>query len=102
MDTWVAAIEARETEDSSCEAEEQGSCEGINGPGVEGLVRAVMFANKIASHDVEGDSEGDACLLYFTNVKTATHVAQLAAAMIKDRTQLAKAIQIAREQGFED
>lgn len=74
----------------------------MNGPGVEGLVQAAMFANKIASDEVEGDSEGDACLLYFTNIKLATRVAQLAAAMIKDRTQLGKAIQVAREQGFED
>jgi hypothetical protein len=74
----------------------------MNGPGVEGLVQAVMFANKIANDDVESDSEGDACLLYFTNVNLATRVAELAAAMIKDRTQLAKTIEIAREQGFED
>ncbi|HEX7703787.1 MAG TPA: hypothetical protein VF403_23765 [Kofleriaceae bacterium] len=74
----------------------------MNGPGVEGLVQAVMFANKIESDDVEGDSEGDACLLNFTDVKLATRVAQLAAAMIKDRTQLAKTIKVAREEGFED
>jgi len=74
----------------------------MNGPGVEGLVQAVMFENKIESDDVEGDSEGDACLLYFTTVELATRVAELAAAMIKDRTQLAKTITIARAQGFED
>ena len=74
----------------------------MNGPSVEGLVRGVMFANQIASDDVEGDSEGDACLLYFTDVELATRVAQLAAAMIKDRSQLAKTIEIAREHGFED
>jgi hypothetical protein len=74
----------------------------MNGPGVEGLVRAVMFANKIASKNVEGDSEGDACLLYFTDVQAATHVARLAAAMMKDRTQLAEAITIARKHGFEE
>jgi hypothetical protein len=74
----------------------------MNGPGVEGLVQAVMFANKIESDDVEGDSEGDACLLYFPNVALATRVGELAAAMIRDRAQLAKTITIAREEGFED
>jgi hypothetical protein len=74
----------------------------MNGPGVEGLVQAVMFANKIESDDIEGDSEGDACLLYFPNVALATRVGQLAAAMIKDRAQLAKTIEIARAEGFED
>ena len=74
----------------------------MNGPGVEGLVQAVMFANKIESDDIEGDSEGDACLLYFPNVALATRVGELAAAMIKDRAQLAKTITIAREEGFED
>ena len=74
----------------------------MNGPGVEGLVQAVMFANKIESDDIEGDSEGDACLLYFPNVALATRVGELAAAMMKDRAQLAKAITIAREEGFED
>jgi hypothetical protein len=74
----------------------------MNGPGVEGLVQAVMFTNKIDTDEVEGDSEGDACLLYFPNVKAATRVAQLAAIMMKDRKQLAKAIEIARDQGFED
>jgi hypothetical protein len=74
----------------------------MNGPGVEGLVQAVMFANKIESEDIEGDSEGDACLLYFPNVALATRVGQLAAAMIKDRAQLAKTIEIARAEGFED
>ena len=74
----------------------------MNGPGVEGLVQAVMFANKIESDDVEGDSEGDACLLYFPNVALATRVGELAAAMIKDRAQLAKSITLAREEGFED
>ena len=74
----------------------------MNGPGVEGLVQAVMFANKIETDDVEGDSEGDACLLYFPNVALATRVGELAAAMIKDRAQLAKSITLAREEGFED
>lgn len=74
----------------------------MNGPGVEGLVQAVMFTNKIESDDIEGDSEGDACLLYFPNVALATRVGELAAAMIKDRAQLAKTITIAREEGFED
>ncbi len=74
----------------------------MNGPGVEGLVRAVMFANDIAQDDAEGDSEGDACLLNFTEMALAIRVAELAAAMIKDRVQLAKTIELAREQGFED
>ena len=74
----------------------------MNGPGVEGLVRAVMFANDIPTDEIEGDSEGDACLLYFTQADLATRVAHLAAAVIKDRAQLAKTIEIARDQGFED
>lgn len=74
----------------------------LNGPGVEGLVRAVMWKNKINGDDVEGDSEGDACLLYFDDLETATRVGVLAAAMIVDRAKLAKAIEIAREEGFED
>jgi len=69
----------------------------MNGPGVEGLVQAVMFANKIERDDIEGDSEGDACLLYFPNLALATRVGELAAAMMKDRAQLAKTIVIARE-----
>jgi hypothetical protein len=76
----------------------------MNGYGVEGLVRAVMFANEIDpdGNGIEGNSEGDTCLLHFTSLELATKVAHLAAAMIKDPTRLAEMIQIARDQGFED
>jgi len=76
----------------------------MNGPGVEGLVRAVRFA--IGRYpDVSGifpNSEGDTCLVQLETLDEAVHVAELAADMIKDRSKLLAAIKIARDQGFED
>ena len=76
----------------------------MNGPNVEGLVRAVRFASG-RYPDKSGlffNSEGDTCIVQFGELEEAVHVAELAADMIKDRQKLLAAITIARDQGFED
>jgi hypothetical protein len=76
----------------------------MNGPNVEGLVRAVRFASG-RYPDESGmitNSEGDTCIVQFGELDEAVHVAELAAEMIKDRQKLLAAIAIARDRGFED
>jgi hypothetical protein len=76
----------------------------MNGPNVEGLVRAVRFASG-RYPDASGtfsNSEGDTCFIQFATLEEATDVVTLAADMIKDREKLLAAITIARDQGFED
>jgi hypothetical protein len=76
----------------------------MNGPGVEGLVRAVMVTNNLDpdAAGIDYDSEGDACHIHFKSLALANQVAALANAMIGDRAKLADAIEVARELGFED
>ena len=76
----------------------------MNGYGVEGLVKAVLFAGNIDPDDEEivYNSEGDACNIHFKTLAFAVHAAELSVAMVKNKKTLAAAIVIAREQGFED
>jgi hypothetical protein len=95
---WLFATYAADLKD--------GSIDGyyMNGPNVEGLVRAVRFASG-RYPDESGlffNSEGDACMVQLPTLDEATHVAELAAGMIKDRQKLLDAIKTARNQGFED
>jgi hypothetical protein len=76
----------------------------MNGPGVEGLVRAVRFASG-RYPDESGtfsNSEGDTCIIQFATLDEAAHVAELASDMIKDLPKLRAAIKVARDEGFED
>lgn len=76
----------------------------LNGYGIEGLVKAVLFEANVdlESDDIEFDSEGDTCYIHFQHMDQATHAAALAAAMISQEATLKAAIAIAREEGFED
>ena len=59
----------------------------LNGPGVEGLVLTVRLASG-RYPDNSGifcNSEGDTCIVQFSTLDEAVHVAKLAADMIKDR-----------------
>jgi hypothetical protein len=76
----------------------------MNGYGVEGLVKAALFAAGIDpdSEGVHCNSEGDTCNIHFKDLNMAVRTAELASAMIADREKLGETIRIAREQGFED
>jgi hypothetical protein len=76
----------------------------MNGYGIEGLVKAALFANGLNPDDEETqyDSEGDTCYIHFKDLEQAARAAELAAAMLGDSHTLAELIKIAREQGFED
>ncbi len=76
----------------------------MNGYGIEGLVKAALFAAKIDPEDEEIDynSEGDACNIHFKTLAFAVRAAELSVAMVKDKKTITAAIEIAREQGFED
>ena len=77
----------------------------LNGPGIEGLVRAALFANGMDPDGAEMfyNSEGDCCRIEFgSHLDVAVRTAALAAEMIKDRQKLLNAIAVARTQGFED
>ncbi len=76
----------------------------MNGYGVEGLVKAALFAADLDPDDEEIDynSEGDACYIHFKTIESAVRAAELSVAMIKDKKKLTEMIEIARDQGFED
>jgi len=77
----------------------------VNGPGIEGLVKAALLENGIDpdSSEIFYNSEGDCCHIEFgSRLDTAVRTAEVAAAMIKDREKLLAAIVVARDQGFED
>jgi hypothetical protein len=76
----------------------------LNGYGIEGLVKATLFAQGLNPDDeaIDYNSEGDTCYIHFKNLEQAARTAELAAAMIGDRHTLAQMIKVAREQGFED
>lgn len=76
----------------------------LNGPGVEGLVKAVLFMNGIAPElpGIDYDSEADACLIYFEDLDLATRVADMASEMLNDPQKLREAVGIAREHDFDD
>jgi hypothetical protein len=76
----------------------------LNGPGVEGLVKAVMLEGKldVESEAIHFNSEGDTCYIHFKDLAEATKVASLAAEMINQSKLFEDAIRIAREHGFDD
>ncbi len=76
----------------------------LNGYGVEGLVKAVLFSNGIDPYGngIDYNSEGDTCYVHFTSLETALLAAEWAAAMINDKEKILAAIHTAREQGYED
>ena len=76
----------------------------LNGYGIEGLVKASLFAHDLNPDDeaIEYDSEGDTCYIHFKALEQAARAAELAVAMIADRRRLEEMIKVAREQGFED
>jgi hypothetical protein len=77
----------------------------LNGPGVEGLVRAALLEDGMDpdSLGMFCNSEGDCCLIEFgSQLDLAFRTAQLAADMIRDRQKLLNAIAVARAQGYED
>ncbi|WP_018607917.1 hypothetical protein [Uliginosibacterium gangwonense] len=76
----------------------------LNGYGIEGLVKAALFAGHIDPYGegIHYNSEGDACYIHFSHLATAVHAAALAAIMITDKAELQHMIRLAREQGFED
>jgi hypothetical protein len=76
----------------------------MNGYGIEGLVKAVLFNAdfNLESENIDFDSEGDTCYIHFKNLDDATQAATLAAAMITDLPSIKEMIVIACEQGFDD
>lgn len=76
----------------------------LNGPGVEGLVKATLFSDGLDPEmdGIDYNSEADTCYIHFENLDTAVQAAQLCAQMIADPQKLQEAIQVAREQGFDD
>lgn len=76
----------------------------LNGYGVEGLVKAVLFASGIDPElpGIDYNSEGSTCYIHFEDLDLAVRVAQLAAQMITDPHMLRDAIGIAREYEFDD
>jgi hypothetical protein len=77
----------------------------LNGPGIEGLVKAALFENGMNpdTFEIFYNSEGDCCSIQFgSRLDTAIQTAEVAADMIKDRPKLLAAIAAARNQGFDD
>jgi hypothetical protein len=64
---------------------------------VEGLVLVVRFASGRYPDDfgIFSNSEGDTCIVQFSTLDEAVHVAELAA-------ELLATIKVARDQGYED
>lgn len=85
---------------------DDGSIDGyyMNGPGVEGLVKATMMTAGINADKsgISYNSEGDTCFIQFKNLDEAVRIAEIAANMIKDRKSLLAMIRAARSLGFED
>ena len=71
---------------------------------MEGLVLTVRLASGRYPDDfgILDNSEGDTCIVQFSTLDEAVHVAKLAADMIKDRQKLLATIKVARDQGYED
>lgn len=76
----------------------------LNGPGVEGLVMAARLLNGLDadSDTMDPDSEGDACLIHFSDFDEAVRTAEISARMIKDMKLLGQAVATAEEHGFGD
>src|SRR5689334_22615362 len=57
----------------------------MNGYGVEGLVKAALFAEGLDPdrEEIHYNSEGDCCLIHFKKLEHAARAAELAAAMIR-------------------
>jgi hypothetical protein len=76
----------------------------LNGPGVEGLIKAARHAAGLAvdSESIHYNSEGDACYIHFVSMEEAVETAKLAASMISSREQMIATIAVARQNGWED
>ncbi len=76
----------------------------LNGYGVQGLVQAALIAAnlQVPEDRIELGSEADACNIYFKDLDVAAQAAQVAAAMIQDRSQIEAMIALARRHGLED
>lgn len=83
-----------------------GSIDGyyMNGPGIEGLVRAAILRSGLDEDalNIFYNSEGNTCFIEFKSLDEAARVAEISAAMINDRTSLLAMIRVARSHGFED
>ncbi len=76
----------------------------LNGYGVEGLVKAVLFNAKfdIENEEIEFNSEGSTCYIHFKKLEMAVSAAELASSMISDTKATKKMIAVAIEEGFDD
>lgn len=76
----------------------------MNGYGIEGLVKAVLFSEgfDVESETIDFDSEGDTCYIHFKDLDEAIQAAALSAAMITDIESIKKMINIAYEQEFDN
>ena len=76
----------------------------LNGPGVEGLVKATLFSNEIdpETDGIEYNSEGDTCYIHFKEMSFAIRVAELSNQMITNPQKMRDAIEVAVEQEFDD
>lgn len=75
----------------------------LNGPGVEGLVKATLFSHEIdVESGIEYNSEADTCYIHFEDINHAIRTAGLVAEMIADPQKLRAAIKVAIDQEFDD
>lgn len=76
----------------------------LNGYGIQGLVIAArqLAGLEPIADGMEPDSEGDTCLIYFTDLDMAIETARLAHAMIHDPAQRSACAQLAADEGYDD
>jgi hypothetical protein len=76
----------------------------LNGYGVEGLVKAVLFKENfdLESDDIDFNSEGDTCFIHFKKLDEAVKTAELVSSMIGNAKLMKKMIKVAQDEGFED
>lgn len=76
----------------------------LNGYGVEGLVKAVLFKENfdLENADIDFNSEGDTCLIHFKMLDEAIKTAELVSSMIGNTQLMKQMIKVARDEGFED
>ncbi len=76
----------------------------LNGPGVEGLVKAVRFSSGLAAEpdSIHYNSEGSTCYIHFESLSEAVKTARLAAAMISSEAEMVTMIALAQQHGWDD
>lgn len=76
----------------------------LNGYGIQGMVVAarMLAGQEPIPDDMQPDSEGDCCYLYFDSLETAVKTATIAHQMIHDASQRSACARLAEDEGFDD